>query len=144
MSNPSSYQVLLSLRKNLPSCLTTNFFSLKQQHCERLSSQKSPQTRNSLKRESAYSRIITCDAARIFFVYILLLLSISSRDIIKSVLSLSRRCIFSSSKSLFLSLVFFNFFTRKLVVEKDPKISQGPQKTRIVQHNKIRNTHTHA
>ena len=74
------------------------FLSLKQQQyfCERLYI-FTKITSNALKTESTtHSRIITCDAARIFFVYILLLLllllllsSSSSRDSIKSVSSLS-------------------------------------------------------
>ena len=112
-------------------------------------------TSNALKTESTtHSRIITCDAARIFFVYILLLLllllllSSSSRDSIKSVSSLSLSSYFFYYKSCFFPSFFIIFLRareRKLVVEKDPKIShKGPQKTRILQHNKIRNTHTHA
>ena len=119
MRNPSSssYQVLLSFHTEKKSSVLLDhqfFLSFKQQQQTArdyyISSQKSPQTRNALKTESTYSRIITtCDAARIFFVYILL--RISSRDSIKSMLSLSR-CIFSSLCLWFLSLslVFFVFF----------------------------------
>ncbi len=74
-----------------------------------ISSQKSPQTRNSLKTESTYSRIITCDAARIFFVYILLSIS-SSRDSIKSMLSLSVYFFFCSSFVVSFPRGFFCFF----------------------------------
>ena len=132
------------------------FLSLKQQQyfCERLYI-FTKITSNALKTESTtHSRIITCDAARIFFVYILLLLllllllSSSSRDSIKSVSSLSLSSYFFYYKSCFFPSFFIIFLRareRKLVVEKDPKIShKGPQKTRILQHNKIRNTHTHA
>ena len=129
------------------------FLSLKQQQyfCERLYI-FTKITSNALKTESTtHSRIITCDAARIFFVYILLLLLLllsSSRDSIKSVLSLSLSSYFFYYKSCFFPSFFIIFLRareRKLVVEKDPKIShKGPQKTRILQHNKIRNTHTHA
>jgi hypothetical protein len=119
LSNPSSsssYQVLLSFHTEKKSHLRPArppIFSLSQTtvDCERdsISSQKSPQTRNALKTESTYSRIITTrEAARIFFVYILL--RISSRDSIKSMLSLSLRVFFLLWFVVSFPRSFFLFF----------------------------------
>ena len=149
MSNPSSsssYQVLLSFHTEKKSHLRPArppIFSLSQTtvDCERdsISSQKSPQTRNALKTESTYSRIITtCDAARIFFSYILL--RISSRDSIKSMLSLSA-CIFSSLVcGFFPSLVFFVFFASFSAVHLDRQFLSHPGRRDIFTHT---HTHTH-
>ena len=102
------------------------FLSLKQQQyfCERLCI-FTKITSNALKTESTtHSRIITCDAARIFFVYILLLLllllssSSSSKTVVEIVLkvcclSLSsyffyyKSCFFPSFFIIFLLIIYY-------------------------------------
>jgi hypothetical protein len=147
LSNPSSsssYQVLLSFHTEKKSHLRPArppIFSLSQTttvDCERdsISSQKSPQTRNALKTESTYSRIITtCDAARIFFSYTFFFVSVV--EIVLKVCCLSLRVFFL----LFWFVVsfprFFCFFCFFFSSPSRPPISLAPRTARYL------HTHTH-